>query len=645
LNFGILSFGFTGGVWPVVQRELRQGARRPFNFWLRVGGAAGGTVLLYLVTRSAREGEPALGIRLFADLHTLLLALICAIVPAMSADCIAREKREGTLGLLFLTPLTAGGIVVGKGLVQALRAFTLWLAVLPVLVVPFIAGGVGWADVTSAVAMEFCVAVFCLAGGILASAAAKGRATAFVLALTFASGLVFVFSQMLALSYATQTPRPPFSGYGANPNSVGELWSTGRSLLTGLPARDAGGFFNRRFAFRRSGYVTSVHIVRPVPYRPIPANPAGFGRPFVPVPYRPIPPNPPGRGSSYVIAGGPSGLSLPPGTVLPTGGVVMAPSPPPVRFAPPVIRVAGPMSAGPSPGWSGYFGPTPATRVWPSLCLESVVVAPVFGLLILGLAAHCVKRSWKDRSPSLRRQEWLKRFCTPLSILQKWFSRRMRRSLDRNPIAWLQQYSWKARLSKWGLCLAVVLFERIAAANWDDIDLIQERLVWVMGAVFTFVGVNSFLAEKRSGALELMLVTPLPVNQIIAGRVWGLWKQFLPAGLIIAASSLVAQTEAISWAEMLTRTFPIITSFMALPVFATYFALRVKNLIVAALLTWAALLVSWYLGRQIIDLMAHSIGMLDPPLTVMVIPLCNAALALAACFLLRHSLSRRIYSF
>jgi hypothetical protein len=35
----------------------------------------------------------------------------------------------------------------------------------------------------------------------------------------------------------------------------------------------------------------------------------------------------------------------------------------------------------------------------------------------------------------------------------------MRATLEWNPIAWLQQYSWQARVSKWGLCLAIVVIE------------------------------------------------------------------------------------------------------------------------------------------------------------------------------------------
>ena len=106
------------------------------------------------------------------------------------------------------------------------------------------------------------------------------------------------------------------------------------------------------------------------------------------------------------------------------------------------------------------------------------------------------------------------------------------------PIAWLQQYSWKARLSKWGLCLAFLLVE-VAARNADEERLNNPSGVAAdAGRDYTFGGVSSFLEEKRSGALELLLVTPIPVNKLIFGRVWGLWKQFLPAGVVLACGYL-----------------------------------------------------------------------------------------------------------
>ncbi len=84
--------------------------------------------------------EPTFGRQLFAVLHCTLLGAIWVLVPMLTADCISRERREGTLGLLFLTPLKGTDIVVAKGLAHGLRAVTLGLAVLPGVDHPVLAG-------------------------------------------------------------------------------------------------------------------------------------------------------------------------------------------------------------------------------------------------------------------------------------------------------------------------------------------------------------------------------------------------------------------------------------------------------------------------------------------------------------------------
>jgi len=50
------------------------------------------------------------------------------VIVAHDCDCISREKREGTLGLLFLTPLRVTDVIAGKAIIHVLRALTLfWL--------------------------------------------------------------------------------------------------------------------------------------------------------------------------------------------------------------------------------------------------------------------------------------------------------------------------------------------------------------------------------------------------------------------------------------------------------------------------------------------------------------------------------------
>ncbi len=90
--------------WPIIVRELRAESRRPSNFGLRMTGAAAATALLGLFfmfdqTVSTRQ----LGSRLFYSLNAVQFLAMALLVPAVTSDCISRERREGTLGLLFLT--------------------------------------------------------------------------------------------------------------------------------------------------------------------------------------------------------------------------------------------------------------------------------------------------------------------------------------------------------------------------------------------------------------------------------------------------------------------------------------------------------------------------------------------------------------
>ena len=116
----------------VIDRELRAESRRTANYWLRVLAAAAIIVVFTSVMLTAALG-PSLGADLFMALDQTLSLTFWVVVPLMTADCISREQREGTLGLLFLTPLTFFDVILGKSIIHALRALTLFLAALPVL--------------------------------------------------------------------------------------------------------------------------------------------------------------------------------------------------------------------------------------------------------------------------------------------------------------------------------------------------------------------------------------------------------------------------------------------------------------------------------------------------------------------------------
>jgi ABC-type Na+ efflux pump permease subunit len=159
-------------VLPVITRELRAQARQPFTYWLRMLGlvamigAAGAFVLEHGLT-------PGSGGRMFAFLHGTLLLSIWVLVPMSVADCLSQERREGTLGLLLLTPLRPWDIVLAKAAAHALRAFTLWLVVLPVMALAFLQGGVGWREALLSTSINFSSLCAAIGAGVLASSWCK----------------------------------------------------------------------------------------------------------------------------------------------------------------------------------------------------------------------------------------------------------------------------------------------------------------------------------------------------------------------------------------------------------------------------------------------------------------------------------------
>jgi len=175
-------------VLPVIARELRAAARRTSTYGLRINGVLFllGVCVWITASRVVRWDD---GGAVFYYLHRALFLAIWVLVPLLTADCISRERREGTLPLLFLTPLKPGDIVLAKGLVHGLTAFTLWLAALPVLTIPFVAGGVGWRQAVGSILVNLSSLWLALGAGLVASAQSKVP----VRALLAAGGLGFLF--------------------------------------------------------------------------------------------------------------------------------------------------------------------------------------------------------------------------------------------------------------------------------------------------------------------------------------------------------------------------------------------------------------------------------------------------------------------
>jgi ABC-2 family transporter protein len=134
---------------PIVDRELRVAARRKSTYYARGGAALLGIViggfymLLFTITGPSSTG---LGNYMFmiVSWYGLLTTLLAGVF--LSSDSLSEERREGTLGLLFLTDLKGHDVVVGKFVAVSLNAFYGLLAVFPVLAICQLTGGVGLAE-------------------------------------------------------------------------------------------------------------------------------------------------------------------------------------------------------------------------------------------------------------------------------------------------------------------------------------------------------------------------------------------------------------------------------------------------------------------------------------------------------------------
>lgn len=186
-------------VLPVITRELRTQARQPFTYWLRLLG-----VVALLICGVFFAGDvvfnPNRGSSVFGYMHLTLYCAVWILVPFGAADCLSRERREGTMGLLFLTPLKPPDIVIAKGLSHGLRAITLLVAVLPVLTIPFLIGGVSWQQATVSAVINMSAICWALSAALVASAIARNATHAISLAIVLAVLGLLTYTYLVGLT-------------------------------------------------------------------------------------------------------------------------------------------------------------------------------------------------------------------------------------------------------------------------------------------------------------------------------------------------------------------------------------------------------------------------------------------------------------
>ncbi len=130
---------------PVVARELRVAARRPGTHWSRLVAAflaLGVTAVVQALVVPATARPADLGYFLFVTLAWLEFLFTVLAGARLTADTISEERREGTLGLLFLTDLKGYDIVLGKLVASSINGVYSLLSMVPILAICLLIGGV-----------------------------------------------------------------------------------------------------------------------------------------------------------------------------------------------------------------------------------------------------------------------------------------------------------------------------------------------------------------------------------------------------------------------------------------------------------------------------------------------------------------------
>lgn len=131
---------------PLVEREMRVLARGKRLFLMRTFLVALMMVpSLGWVAATSGGGAPWFGF-----LGSMIFYILMLITPMLAAGCISTERENGTLGLLFLSPMRSFDIIAAKFASNFLQLFAVAIAGVPVLAGTLVMGGVTTEQVSGA---------------------------------------------------------------------------------------------------------------------------------------------------------------------------------------------------------------------------------------------------------------------------------------------------------------------------------------------------------------------------------------------------------------------------------------------------------------------------------------------------------------
>ena len=219
---------------PVVQRELRVAARERNTYRVRFL-AAFVTVLFSIFSlwfiRAVFGEAPIRPRELFLFLTWIAYIFVCLAGFSLTCDSISQEKRDATLGLLFLTDLKGYDIVVGKLSVAVIRGLYALIATFPVLALPLMMGGTNLSELARTTATLLVALLFSMAAGLAVSSFMRRSwgslglsgfvVLFFTLLLPACSLLVRSYFRQAQLAHWIELPSPSYAMYMSFRNAMG----------------------------------------------------------------------------------------------------------------------------------------------------------------------------------------------------------------------------------------------------------------------------------------------------------------------------------------------------------------------------------------------------------------------------------------
>ncbi|MDB6037417.1 MAG: hypothetical protein JWM99_1258 [Verrucomicrobiales bacterium] len=429
---------------PVVTRELRVASRKPRTFWVRFFAALVATLLFFWIwlTFSQSYNFGRQGSSLFSGLSGLAMAY-ALLIGLTTADSISEEKREGTLGLLFLTDLRGFDVVLGKLVATSLNSFYGLIAIFPLLAVPLLLGGVNVGEFWRMVLVLCITLLFSVSCGMFCSAISKSDRRARGAALL----LIIVFAAIIPLVHSIRT----------------------------------------RFA---AGTSDSA-LLATAPYAYMLAFDAQYASAF--------------------------------------------------------------------------------QSFW-----KCIGVLSAFSLLLLTVASNAVPRLWQDHPASPGKARWIEKWANWTSGDARLRAAVRSQMLNINPFFWLASRPTRKSFYPF-VFLGLVGAFWLYLANKYPRDM-QEEFVYVLTMLALHTALKWWVAseasrlfseDRRSGALELTLSTPLTVSEIINGQLRALSRQFLiPACIILVADVCMTFWGAWRQSGSVIDSAWVSTSFAGMIVFA-----------------------------------------------------------------------------